>query len=90
MILRSHSALCLLAAAGTATADEDFDAGQYLVDKCSRCHDSTAYTRPSRRVQSLQALDAQVRRCDSMLESKLFEDDIKSLVEYLNGHYYHF
>jgi hypothetical protein len=41
-------------------------------------------------VKSLQALEAQVRRCDSMLGTKLFDDDIEALVAYLNRHYYQF
>lgn len=89
MILRSLSAVLLLAAATTGQA-ADFDAGKFLDQNCSRCHDSSVYTRPDRRVQSLQGLDNQVRRCDAMLGTKLFEDDIKSLVEHLNGRYYHF
>jgi hypothetical protein len=75
--------------AGTVQA-ADFDAGQFITEKCSRCHDSSVYTRPNRRVQSLDGLNNQVRRCDAMLGTKLFEDDIKTLVDHLNQRYYHF
>lgn len=89
MSLRSLSVVLLLALAGTGQA-ADFDAGKFLAENCSRCHDSSVYTRPDRRVQSLDGLNNQVRRCDAMLGTKLFEDDIRTLVDHLNQRYYHF
>jgi hypothetical protein len=89
MILRSLTAILILAAASGVQAG-DFDAQSYLAEKCSRCHDTGVYTRPNRRVQSLEGLHSQVRRCDSMLETRLFEDDLNALVEHLNQRYYHF
>jgi hypothetical protein len=89
MFPRSLTAALLLAAAGTGHT-ADFDAGKFLAENCSRCHDSSVYTRPNRRVQSLDGLHSQVRRCDAMLQTKLFEDDLKVLVEHLNQRYYHF
>jgi cytochrome c553 len=80
----------LLLSLATGGQAADFDAGKFLADKCNRCHDSSVYTRPNRRVQSLEALHNQVRRCDAMLGTKLFEDDLNALVEHLNQRYYHF
>lgn len=74
---------------GSAWAS-DFHAGSYHDANCTRCHDSSVYTRDNRRVQSLPALEAQVARCDSMLETKLFPDDLAQLVEHLNDSYYKF
>lgn len=79
----------LLPLAGSVTA-ADFNAEKFVQQNCTRCHDSGVYTREDRRVQSLQQLDSQVRRCDSMVGTKLFEDDINLLVDYLNQRYYHF
>ncbi len=64
---------------------------------CTACHGkmtggdgSTLYTRSNRRVTSLPALNAQVRRCESNLELKWFDEDIKGVSEYLNAEYYKF
>lgn len=57
---------------------------------CVRCHDSSVYTRPDHKVSSLPSLEAQVRRCDSMLELQLFDEDINAVVEFLNTDYYQF
>jgi mono/diheme cytochrome c family protein len=90
--------LCSLLLA-TAQADEASLAhGKELHQKnCTSCHanmtggdGSALYTRSNRRVNSLEALNAQVRRCESNLELKWFDEDINSVVEYLNTNYYKF
>jgi len=80
----------LLLPLATAAQAADFDAEKFLAEKCSQCHDSSVYTRPDHKVQSLTALDNQVRRCDSMIGTKLFDEDINLLVDHLNTRYYHF
>lgn len=76
-------------ALGDATAD--VSNGKALHENhCVRCHDSTVYTRPDRRVDDLPALEAQVRRCDSALGTTWFDDEIADVVEYLNAEYYKF
>ena len=64
---------------------------------CVSCHarmtggnGETLYTRSDRRVNSLAGLEAQVRRCESNLELKWFDEDIEDVVTYLNENYYHF
>jgi mono/diheme cytochrome c family protein len=85
--------------AATAQADEASLAhGKELHQQyCISCHanmtggdGSALYTRSNRRVNSLEALNAQVRRCESNLELKWFDEDINSVVEYLNTTYYKF
>ena len=68
----------------------DFDAAAYHDQSCTRCHDSGVYTRDNRRVRNHAMLEAQVARCDAMLETKLFPDDLSLLVEHLNSTYYKF
>ena len=76
----------------------DVQRGQTLHDQnCQACHigmtggdGSVLYTRSQRRVHSLAALDAQVRRCESNLELKWFDEDVADVVEYLNHAYYKF
>ena len=64
---------------------------------CTTCHmgmtggdGSALYTRKDRRVRSLQGLQAQVRRCETTLELKWFDEDVADVVEYLNARYYKF
>ncbi len=65
--------------------------------ECKSCHvgmsggeGTLIYTRKNRRVNSLTDLENQVRRCESNLELKWFEDDISDVVYYLNTHFYKF
>lgn len=82
-------ALGLLASAPVAAAD--IQAGKKLHDQhCMQCHDSGVYTREDRRVNSLEALHKQVRRCEQSLGLKWFDEDIENVVQYLNRNHYHF
>ena len=76
-------------AAGSATA-EDFNPSKFLAQKCSSCHGDVVYSRPNKRVKSLQQLQAQVRRCDANVGTGLFDEDIDAVVGHLNKHYYNF
>ncbi len=58
--------------------------------QCARCHDSTVYTRPDRKVSSLAKLEGQVRACDVNLNLGWFDEEILSMTQYLNQQYYHF
>ena len=85
----------LLASASITSNAED---GKKLHDThCQACHvgmtggdGSLLYTRDNRRVTSLEKLENQVRRCESNLELKWFDEDINNVVEFLNANYYHF
>jgi len=66
-------------------------------NNCMSCHarmtggnGETLYTRSNRRVNSMEQLEAQVRRCESNLELKWFDEDIEAVVHYLNQNYYRF
>lgn len=95
-------AVCILAVAATlgttAAVAADAAHGKKLhAANCISCHvnmtggdGSVLYTRSDRRVNSLAQLEAQVRRCESNLELKWFDDDIADVVEYLNQTYYKF
>lgn len=90
-------AAALLFSATTAGA-ADIAHGKEIHDAhCTSCHigmtggdGSLIYTRKDRRVTSLSALQAQVRRCDASLEFKMFDEDIDDVVAYLNQSYYKF
>lgn len=57
---------------------------------CISCHDSGVYTRADRKMQDFAMLSAQVRRCDANLGSKLFDEDMDKVTDFLNEAYYHF
>jgi mono/diheme cytochrome c family protein len=85
--------LALLAVPGFPSTTQAADAahGEKLhAGHCTTCHDDGVYTRKERRVDSLSALDAQVRRCDANLEKHWFDEDISDVVAFLNQRYYHF
>lgn len=88
-ILSTALTMSLLGAV-TSVFAANFDAGEFVQNSCARCHDDSVYTRPNRRVRSLDRLESQVRMCDANLGTKLFEDDIAAVVDYLNSHYYKF
>jgi len=90
--------LCVLSAPPVMAEETGITHGKKLHQQsCTACHGkmtggdgSTLYTRSNRRVNSLDALNAQVRRCESNLELKWFDEDINSVSEYLNAEYYKF
>jgi len=60
----------------------------YTQSKCNQCHGTEVFTRKDRKVNSLPALEAQVRRCDSNLNTNWFDDEIHDVTAYLNKQYY--
>ena len=84
------TAIVLLSQLSTAQGADPANGKALHEEHCVRCHDSQVYTRTDRRVTSLKALETQVRRCDSMLGTTWFDDEIADVVQYLNGTYYKF
>lgn len=85
------AALVLLLVATPALQAGDDNIGKSLVaGHCTSCHGDAVYTRENRRVNSLEALQKQVRRCELSLGLKWFDDDINAVTGYLNKAYYHF
>lgn len=83
-------AITVAMTAGTASAADEFDAKSFVEQRCVECHDSSVYTRPNRRVDSLKRLEAQVRFCDAQLGVGLFDEDVDAIVKHLNDTYYKF
>jgi mono/diheme cytochrome c family protein len=78
-------------AATTSVADLDAHPGKALHDaNCISCHDSAVYSREDRKIGDFPKLLAQVRRCDANLGSRLFDEDIEQVADYLNQAYYKF
>ena len=81
-----------LLVAGSSMANGNAGNGQKLFNasKCNKCHQNEVYTRKDRKVKSLSALEAQVRRCDSNLNTNWFDDEIHDVTAHLNKKFYKF
>jgi len=85
---------CLLLSQTTLAADPAH--GKDLHDaNCQSCHTSLMdgnpdliYTRPDRRVNSINGLRNQVTRCKTTVGVTWPEDQIEDVVEYLNTNFY--
>ena len=79
-------AVAVLASASVWAAD-----GKALVDRyCVGCHADEVYTRPDRKMRSLDTLRLQVLRCNAMTKSGLTDEDIAAIVDHLNKSFYKF
>ena len=75
---------------GTTLAQGNANNGKKLFteSKCNQCHTTSVFTRKDRKVNSVKALEAQVRRCDSNLNTNWFDDEIHDVTSFLNQQYY--
>ena len=83
-------ALPLLLGAIHAVADEPIDAHALHQQNCVKCHGTDIYTRPDRKVTSYDGLSRQVRRCETALGLRWFDEDIAAMTAYLNRDFYRF
>lgn len=82
-------ALPLLLTSHPARAgDEAADAHALHEQNCLKCHGPEIYTRPDRKVTSYDGLGRQVRRCETALGLRWFDEDIAAVTGYLNREYY--
>jgi mono/diheme cytochrome c family protein len=92
------AAIAILAMLSGASAQAEINRGQQLHSaNCISCHTSMVggngtalYTRANRMVGSRDQLIAQVRRCESTLGLRWFDEDVMAVVEYLNSNFYRF
>jgi mono/diheme cytochrome c family protein len=84
-------ALTLAVLSGNAAAATDPEHGKALLEeRCTKCHDSSVYTRKDRFITSKEALAKQVNRCSINTGAQWFDEDIADVVDYLNATYYKF
>ncbi|MCG7873553.1 MAG: cytochrome c [Candidatus Thiodiazotropha lotti] len=89
LILIAATSLLILATSNLMAGDAEL--GKQLNEAhCLKCHGSELYTRPNRRVKSLDGLHKQVRFCEQNLGLTWFEDQIEGTATYLNLEYYKF
>lgn len=91
-MFRTTIAAMTLAIAGSSFAAGDPANGKTLfaASQCLSCHGTEVFTAQDRKVTSLKELDAQVRLCDSNLNTNWFDTEIHDVVAYLNEQYYKF
>jgi len=80
----------LLAVHGARADDEAVDPQALYEQNCVKCHDADVYTRSDRKVTSYAGLERQVRRCETALGLRWFDEDIAAMTSYLNQKYYRF
>lgn len=80
----------LISAASMAQGNAANGQKLYTQSKCNQCHGTEVFTRKDRKVSNLKSLEAQVRRCDSNLNTNWFDDEIHDVTAYLNKQYYKF
>lgn len=71
----------------------DLDEGKDLHDEdCTKCHNSSVYTRPSaeRKVNDFATLKTQVHHCVAATGASWFEEDEENVVAYLDKNFYKF
>ncbi len=84
----------LMAVTGTAQAaflPGDAARGKAVHDKqCQGCHGTSVYSRPDRKMNSIEALIGQVNNCVRQTGIKLNRDQVNDLVKYLDETFYRF
>ena len=69
----------------------DLKEGQSLYEKdCTKCHDSSVFTREERKINDADSLKAQVKNCVSATGASWFEEDEDNVTAYLTKSFYKF
>ena len=82
--------LAALLSIGPGALASGFDAGAYHDAKCSRCHDTSVYTRETRKMTSYPRLATKVRGCNKRFGDELTTENFFKFVDHLNDNFYHF
>ena len=80
----------VLSTIGAGALATEFDAGAYHDAKCSRCHDTSVYTREDRKMTSYPKLASKVRGCNKRFGEKLTTENFFKFVDHLNDNFYNF
>jgi hypothetical protein len=59
-------------------------------DNCTKCHNTSVYTKKDRKVQTLEVLTKRVKGCNSKTGAGLDEEELEALTLFLNTEYYKF
>jgi len=58
--------------------------------RCLGCHDSRVYTRPDRKLKTVEGLMGQVRMCNQQLNTNLSREQLNDVIKYLDNAFYKF
>jgi cytochrome c553 len=83
--------LAMVAPTAAPAFAANIEHGKTLVEQhCTRCHDTGVYSRPDRRIGSLDALKNQVKRCELSQSLHWPQPNIDDVVAYLDAAFYKF
>ncbi|HHL32305.1 MAG TPA: cytochrome c [Oceanospirillales bacterium] len=69
----------------------DLDEGKEMYEEdCTKCHDSSVFTRKDRKVNNAESLTKQVHRCVTSQGYSWFEEDEENVTAYLSEAFYKF
>ena len=74
----------------SALAEQLKEGKELNTDNCTKCHDTSVYTKADRKVKTLDVLTKRVKACNSKTGAGLDEDELKDLTLFLNTEYYKF
>lgn len=89
-IYLAMAAASLMTACGEPPAKGDPVRGAQIHEVCLDCHGTGLYTKPDRKIKSLEALRKDVRRWGDYYAPALSEQDIDDVTAYLNRDFYKF
>jgi len=69
---------------------EKVDGKSLHKQSCSKCHDSSVYTKADRKIKSLDSLEKRVKGCNANIGSNLEPKELKAITSFLNSEYYKF
>jgi hypothetical protein len=79
--------LLLLILAFPAWAEPD--AAELFQRQCASCHSGKSLAKPGHKATDIAQLESWVRRCDTNLGLRWFDEDILAVTHYLNDNFYH-
>ena len=74
----------------SSNGTEKVDGKALHKESCSKCHDSSVYTKADRKIKSLASLEKRVSACNANIGSDLEPKELKAISTFLNSEYYKF
>jgi len=84
------SALKTEATAKTALTEQLAEGKELNTDNCTKCHNTSVYTKEDRKVQTLKVLTKRVKGCNTKTGAGLDDEELEALTLFLNTEYYKF